>query len=100
MTSSLSVGRRDDLGGVHGSSSGLGGVGEDGGMADAVAPVALASLAAAAGHPGARWRLDAEDLQANLVWLGVGDRIQTHRNDEIEVLVVVICHLRPGRADP
>jgi quercetin dioxygenase-like cupin family protein len=59
-------------------------------MADPVAPVDLASLAAVGGHPGARWRLDGEDLQANLVWLGRGDRIQPHRNDEVEVLVVVV----------
>jgi quercetin dioxygenase-like cupin family protein len=38
----------------------------------------------------ALWRLDGEDLQANLVRLGVGDRIQPHRNDEVDVLVVVI----------
>jgi quercetin dioxygenase-like cupin family protein len=31
-----------------------------------------------------------EDLQANLVRLGRGDRIQPHRNDEVEVLVVVV----------
>jgi quercetin dioxygenase-like cupin family protein len=64
---------------------------EDGGMPDAVPPVDLASLAAAGGHPGALWRLDGEDLQANLVRLGRGDRIQPHRNDEVEVLVVVVC---------
>ena len=63
---------------------------EDGGMPDAVAPVDLASLAAGGNHPGARWRLDGEDLQANLVRLGQGDRIQPHRNDEVEVLVVVV----------
>ena len=39
---------------------------------------------------GALWRLDGEDLQANLVRLGSGDRIQPHRNDEVDVLVVVI----------
>ena len=63
---------------------------EDGGMADAIAPVDLASLAAARGHPGARWRLDGEDLQANLVRLGQGDCIAPHRNNEVEVLVVVV----------
>jgi quercetin dioxygenase-like cupin family protein len=63
---------------------------EDGGMPDAVPPVDLASLAAGGNHPGARWRLDGEDLQANLVWLDRGDRIQPHRNDEVEVLAVVI----------
>ena len=31
-----------------------------------------------------------EDLQANLVRLGRGDCIQPHRNDEVEVLVVVV----------
>ena len=36
------------------------------------------------------WRLDGEDLQANLVWLDQGDRIQPHRNDEVDVLVVVV----------
>jgi quercetin dioxygenase-like cupin family protein len=64
---------------------------EDGGMPDAIPLVDLASLAAAGGHPGARWRLDGEDLQANLVRLGPGDRIQRHRNDEVEVLVVVVA---------
>ena len=59
-------------------------------MPDAVPPVDLASLAAAGNHPGARWRLDGEDLQANLVWLDRGDRISPHRNDELEVLVVVV----------
>ena len=63
---------------------------EDGGMPDAIPPVDLASLAAAGGHPGARWRLDGEDLQANLVRLGPGDRIPPHRNHEVEVLVVVV----------
>ena len=61
------------------------------GMPDAVSPVDLASLAAAGGPPGARWRLDGQDLQANLVRLDRGDRIQPHRNDELEVLVVVVC---------
>ena len=59
-------------------------------MPDPVPPVDLASLAAGEGHPGTRWRLDGEDLQANLVRLDRGDRIQPHRNDEVEVLVVVI----------
>jgi hypothetical protein len=47
-----------------------GGGWEDGGMADPIPPVDLASLAAGGSHPGARWRLDGEDLQANLVRLG------------------------------
>jgi quercetin dioxygenase-like cupin family protein len=59
-------------------------------MRDAVIPVDLASLAAGAEGAGALWRLDGEDLQANMVRLGVGDRIQPHRNDEVDVLVVVI----------
>jgi quercetin dioxygenase-like cupin family protein len=59
-------------------------------MRDAVPPVDLASLAAARNRPGALWRLDGEDLQANLVWLGRGDRIEPHRNDEVDVLVVVV----------
>jgi quercetin dioxygenase-like cupin family protein len=59
-------------------------------MPDPVPLVDLASLAAGGGHPGARWRLDGEDLQANLVRLGRGDCIQPHRNDELEVLVVVV----------
>ena len=63
---------------------------EDGGMPDPIPPVDLASLAAAGGHPGARWRLDGEELQANLVRLDRGDRIQPHHNDEVEVLVVVV----------
>jgi hypothetical protein len=40
--------------------------------------------------PGARWRLDGKDLQANLVRLDQGDRIQPHPNDEVDVLVVVV----------
>jgi quercetin dioxygenase-like cupin family protein len=59
-------------------------------MRDAVSAVDLASLAAGGDRPGALWRLDGEDLQANLVRLGGGDRIQPHRNDEVEVLVVVV----------
>ena len=59
-------------------------------MRDAVPPVDLAGLAAAGSRPGALWRLDGEDLQANLVWLGPGDRIEPHRNDEVDVLVVVV----------
>jgi quercetin dioxygenase-like cupin family protein len=59
-------------------------------MRSAVPPVDLASLAAAGNRPGALWRLDGEDLQANLVWLGPGDRIEPHRNDEVDVLVVVV----------
>jgi quercetin dioxygenase-like cupin family protein len=59
-------------------------------MRDAVPPVDLASLAAAGNRPGALWRLDGEDVQANLVWLGPGDRIEPHRNDEVDVLVVVV----------
>jgi quercetin dioxygenase-like cupin family protein len=67
----------------------LGWDGKMAGMADPIPPVDLASLAAGGHHPGALWRLDGEDLQANLVRLDRGDRIQPHRNDELEVLVVV-----------
>jgi hypothetical protein len=59
-------------------------------MPDAAPPVDLASLAAGGNHPGTRWRLDGENLQANLVRLDQGDRIAPHRNDELEVLVVVV----------
>jgi quercetin dioxygenase-like cupin family protein len=59
-------------------------------MRDAVAQVDLASLAAGEERSGTLWRLDGEDLQANLVRLGEGDRIQPHRNDEVDVLVVVV----------
>jgi hypothetical protein len=51
-------------------SGGDGGGWEDGGMPDAVPPVDLASLAAGGNHPGVLWRLDGEDLRANLVRLG------------------------------
>jgi quercetin dioxygenase-like cupin family protein len=63
---------------------------EDGDMPDAIPPVNLTSLAADGDHPGALWRLDGEDLQANLVRLEPGDRIEPHRNDEVDVLVVVV----------
>jgi len=60
-------------------------------MRDTVPPIDLASLAAAGDRPGALWRLDGEDLQANLIRLGLEDRIQPHRNDEVEVLMVVVA---------
>ena len=59
-------------------------------MRDAVPPVDLATLAAGGNRPGSLWRLDGEDLQANLVWLGPGDRIEPHRNDEVDVLLLVV----------
>jgi quercetin dioxygenase-like cupin family protein len=59
-------------------------------MPDAISPVDLASLAARGKHPGALWRLDGEDLQANLIRLDQGDRIEAHRNDQVDVLVVVV----------
>jgi quercetin dioxygenase-like cupin family protein len=59
-------------------------------MRDAVPLVDLASLAAGGDHPGALWRLDGEDLQANLVRLGPGDRIEPHQNNEVDVLMVVV----------
>jgi quercetin dioxygenase-like cupin family protein len=60
-------------------------------MRDARSLVDLGGLAAAGDRPGALWRLDGEDLQANLIRLGSGDRIQPHRNDEVEVLMVVVA---------
>jgi quercetin dioxygenase-like cupin family protein len=60
-------------------------------MRDAASAVDLAGLAAAGDHPGALWRLDGEDLQANLIRLGSGDRIQPHPNDEVDVLMVVVA---------
>jgi quercetin dioxygenase-like cupin family protein len=59
-------------------------------MPDAIPPVDLVSLVAGQTRPGTLWRLDGEDLQANLVWLDQGDRIEPHRNDEVDVLVVVV----------
>jgi len=59
-------------------------------MPDAIPPVNLASLAAGGNHPGTLWRLDGEDLQANLVRLDRGGRIEPHRNDAVDVLVVVV----------
>src|ERR671917_632988 len=60
-------------------------------MGDADSAVDLASLAAAGDRPGALWRLDGEDLQANLIRLDLRDRIKPHRNDEVEVLMVVVA---------
>jgi hypothetical protein len=51
-------------------------------MGDAVSAVDLAGLAAAGDRPGALWRLDGEELQANLIRLGLGiasSRIATTR---------------------
>jgi quercetin dioxygenase-like cupin family protein len=59
-------------------------------MPDAVPPVDLGSLAAGGRHAGALWRLDGQDLQANLVRLGPGHRIEPHRNDEVDVLMVIV----------
>jgi quercetin dioxygenase-like cupin family protein len=59
-------------------------------MPDPIPPVDLASPAMGGNHQGALWRLDGEELQANLVRLGQGDRIQRHRNDEVEMLMVVV----------
>jgi hypothetical protein len=39
-------------------------------MRDAASAVDLASLAVAGDRPGVLWRLDGEDLQANLIRLG------------------------------
>jgi hypothetical protein len=39
-------------------------------MREAASAVDLASLAATGDRPGALWRLDREDLQANLIRLG------------------------------
>jgi quercetin dioxygenase-like cupin family protein len=55
-----------------------------------VTPCAYLASLAGGDHPGALWRLDGEDLQANLVRLDQGARIQPHRNDEVDVLVVVV----------
>ena len=60
-------------------------------MRDAVSAVDLATLAAAGNGPGALWQLDGEDLQANLIRLGLGECIQPHRNDEVDVLLVVVA---------
>ncbi|HSO53810.1 MAG TPA: cupin domain-containing protein [Actinomycetes bacterium] len=59
-------------------------------MPDAIPPLDLASLAAGGNHPGALWRLDGEDLQANVIRLDRGDCIEPHCNDEVDVLMVVI----------
>ena len=59
-------------------------------MPDAIPPVDLVGLAAGGTDQGALWRLDGEDLQVNLVRLGQGDRIEPHRNDEVDVLMVVV----------
>ena len=59
-------------------------------MPDLIPPVDLTSLAGGGKHAGALWRLDGEDLQANLVRLDQGDGIEPHRNDEVDVLVVVV----------
>ena len=55
-------------------------------VAGVVSPILLHSSPPA----GALWRLDGDDLRANLVRLGVGDRIPPHQNDEVEVVVVAI----------
>ena len=59
-------------------------------MPDVIPPLDLVSLAVGGTGPGALWRLDGEDLQVNLVRLGQADRIEPHRNDEVDVLVVAV----------
>src|SRR5581483_6316407 len=42
------------------------------------------------GADGAVWSIETGDLDANLVRLGPGGAVSTHRNDEVDVLVVGI----------
>jgi quercetin dioxygenase-like cupin family protein len=48
------------------------------------------ALAAAGGGDGAVWSLETDDLDANLVRLGRAGAIGEHRNDEVDVLMVVL----------
>lgn len=53
-----------------------------------VEPVDLLSVVATG--DGVAWKGSAEGLDANLVVLGAGGSIGEHRNDEVDVLVVVV----------
>jgi quercetin dioxygenase-like cupin family protein len=48
--------------------------------------------AATAGHGGAHWRLRADDrqLDANVIHLPPGDRIESHTGPDVDVLLVVL----------
>jgi quercetin dioxygenase-like cupin family protein len=51
-------------------------------------PVDLASLVANAGGRRIAWRHASQDLNVNLIVLHAGEKITSHRNDEVDVLIV------------
>lgn len=56
----------------------------------AVVDVARTLAAAAGGRDGAVWSIETDDLDANLVQLGPARTIGEHRNDEVDVVIVVL----------
>lgn len=48
-------------------------------------------LAAAAGSGGVVWTVSPDGFHANLVVLADGECIETHRNDELDVLMIVLA---------
>ncbi len=54
-------------------------------------PTSPVDLTAVAGDGGVVWSAAPEGLNVNLVVLGPGQAIAAHRNDELDVLVVVLA---------
>ena len=70
----------------------------------AIALAALASEAAGMARDGVLWSLASADLNANLVRFAGGDGVESHVNDEVDVLGVVVAGagtlLLDGREEP
>ena len=58
---------------------------------DAGAAVDLAAIAGSAAGRGPAWTLRSEDLDMNLLVFGLGEGVDEHRNDEVDVLLVGIA---------
>ena len=58
---------------------------------DAADPTAVVDLAAVAGSGGVVWSVSPQGLHANLVVLGPHETILSHRNDSVDVLIVVVA---------
>lgn len=56
-------------------------------MADTPTPADLASIA---GHGGVVWSSSPDGVHVNLVALAADEAIGSHRNDELDVLVIVL----------
>lgn len=58
---------------------------------DEADPAAVVDLAAVAGSGGVVWSVSPQGFHANLVVLGPHEAILSHRNDSVDVLIVVVA---------